>query len=117
MVRAMNIERGDILLVTFDPTVGAEIKKTRPGIVVTNNVANVYSQVLMIVPLTSQRLEKVFPHEVLISKSKGLAKDSKANVAQMRAVDRSRIHAKMGQVSKDTLKKLDVAMKLHLGLI
>ena len=112
----MNIERGDILLVALDPSVGAEIQKTRPVIVVTNNVANVYSRVLMVVPVTSKNVEKVFPHEVRIQKSKELKKESKANVAQMKAIDRSRIEAKLGKVSSQTLNKLDIAIKLHLGL-
>lgn len=111
----MNIERGDILLIEFDPTKGVEIQKTRPGIVVTNNVANAYSRVLTIVPLTSQKLDKIFPHEVII-KAKGLTKPSKANVAQMRALDRMRIKTKLGRVSDQNLKEIDIALKLHLAL-
>ena len=112
----MNIERGDLVLTNFDPTKGAKIQKTRPAIVVTNNVANKFSRVLMVVPLTSQNLDTIFPHEILLPKTKGLAKLSKANVAQMRAIDRSRIKSKLGKVSAPTLKEIDVALKLHLGL-
>lgn len=113
----MNIERGDIFLIKFDPTEGAEIQKTRPGIVVTNNIANTYARVLMIVPITSQKTEKVFPHEVLITKTKGLLRVSKANVAQMRAMDRSRIKSKLGKISDQNLKAIDIAIKLHLSLV
>ena len=112
----MNIERGDILLIELDPTKGAEIQKTRPAIVVTNDIANLYSRVLMVVPLTSQNLTKIHPHEVLIEKAKGLSKPSKANVSQMRAVDRSRIKSKLGQAGTQTLGEIDSAIKLHLGL-
>lgn len=112
----MNIERGDVLLVAFDPSVGVEIQKTRPAIVVTNNVANIYSQVLTIVPMTSQKIERVRSYEVLIAKSEGLTKTSKANVAQIKSVDRSRIKAKVSKISPETLLKLDMAIKLHLGL-
>lgn len=112
-----NVERGDILLIEFDPSRGLEIQKTRPGIVVTNDIANAYSRVLMVVPVTSRKLDKVFPHEVLVLKSKGLNKPSKANVSQMRAVDRSRIRAKLGRVSASILREIDTALKLHLGLL
>lgn len=112
----MNIERGDLLLIEFDPTKGSEIQKTRPGIVVSNDVANAYSRILMIVPVTSQKIDKIYPHEVLLPASQGLKKVSKANVAQMRAMDKSRIKSKLGHVSDLILKRLDVAIKLHLGL-
>lgn len=112
----MNIERGDILLLEFDPAKGSEIKKTRPAIVVTNNVANTFSKVLAVVPLTSQRLDRVYPHEVLISKARGLLKPSKAVVSQMRAMDRTRIKSKLGKISSDVLKQVDIVLKLHLGI-
>lgn len=111
----MNIERGDILLIDFNPTRGSEIQKIRPAIVVTNNVANRYSSVLMVIPVTSQGIDKVFPHEVLLDKE-GLSKLSKANTSQMRAVDRLRIKSKLGKVSASTLRKIEHALRLHLGL-
>lgn len=113
----MNIERGDILLIELDPTKGSEMQKTRPCIVVTNNVANTISRVLMIVPMTSQKIEKLFPHEVLIPKGKGVLKISKANIAQMRTVDCSRIKSKLGSVLEKTLNEVDTVLKLHLGLL
>lgn len=113
----MNIERGEILLVEFDPTRGSEIKKTRPAIVVTNNIANKYAGVLMVVPITSQKIDKIFPHEVLLSNDDGLIKISKANISQMRAIDRTRIKSKLGKVSPKNLREIDVALKLHLGLM
>ena len=112
----MSIERGDILLIEFDPTRGSEIQKTRPGVVVTNNIANTFGRRLLVVPLTSQRIDQIYAHEVLVEKSKGLSKNSKALVSQMRSVDRSRIKSKLGKVQTSTLKNIDVALKLHLGL-
>ncbi len=113
----MIIERGEILLVEFDRTRGSEIKKTRPAIVVTNNIANKFAGVLVVVPITSQKIDKIFPHEVLLSNVDGLIKPSKANISQMRAVDRTRIKSKIGKVSTKNLREIDVALKLHLGLV
>lgn len=112
----MNIERGDILLVELDPTRGSEIKKTRPAIVVTNNIANRYSPVIVIVPLTSQNLDKIRAFEVLITKAQGLTKSSKAVIAQLRTLDRSRIQKRIGQVSAVDIKNIDNAIKIHLDL-
>lgn len=113
----MTIDRGDIVLIEFDPTRGNEIKKTRPAIVVTNNVANTYSRILMVIPLTSKNLDTIYPHEVLVEKAKGLSVPSKAVVAQMRAIDRSRIQNKLGRISPQTLQNVDLSIKIHLGLV
>ncbi len=48
-----SIERGDVFLVNFDPTVGAEVKKTRPAVIVSNNVNNAHSPLVSISPITS----------------------------------------------------------------
>ncbi len=112
----MNIERGDILLIEFDPTRGSEIKKTRPAAVVTNNLANEFSPVITIIPITSQNLNKIRVFEVLITSAVGLKKASKAIVAQIRTVDRSRIQKKIGHISPSDIKKIDLALRLHLDL-
>ena len=104
------------MLIEFDPTRGSEIQKTRPAVIVTNDIANTYSRLLMAVPLTSQKLGQIFPHEVLLGAVKGLRKPSKANVSQMRAIDRSRIKAKFGKISAQNLREIEAAIKLHLGL-
>ena len=112
----MNIERGDILLVEFDPTRGSEIKKTRPAVVVTNNIANQFSPVIVVVPLTSQKLDKIRAFEVLLTKATGLTKNSKAVIAQLRTVDRSRLQKKIGSLSAADMKSIDNSLKLHLDL-
>jgi mRNA interferase MazF len=113
----MNIERGEILLIDFNPTRGSEIQKTRPAIVITNNIANKYSRVLMVIPITSQNIDRIFPHEVLIQKADGLTKPSKANISQMRAIDRDRIQKKIGKVLPKNLHEIEKALKIHLSLL
>jgi len=112
----MNIERGEILLVAFDPTKGTEIQKTRPAIVVTNNLANKYLPMVAVVPLTSQHLDRIRVFEVLIKTATGLKKSSKAVIVQLRTVDRSRIKKKLGKVSGADMKLIDEKLKLHLDL-
>ena len=112
----MIIQRGDILLIELDPTKGSEIRKTRPGIVVSNDIANRYSPLVTIIPLTSKNIDQIYPQDVLVPKAQGLKTTSKAKASQIRAVDRSRIKSKIGQLEKQILVKVDIALKLHLGL-
>ncbi len=60
-------KQGGIYLVALDPTIGTEMAKTRPGIVVSNDYANKGSKRVSIVPITSSNIEKVFPFEVLLN--------------------------------------------------
>jgi mRNA interferase MazF len=117
MSKSIKVERGDILLIEFSPTRGSEIQKTRPAVVVTNNIANTYSRVIMVIPITSQKLDKIYPYEVLLQEVKGLSKLSKANISQMRAIDRARIKETLGKVTSKNLLEIEIALKLHLNLI
>lgn len=112
----MRFERGDILLVEFDPTRGSEIKKTRPAVVVTNNLANQFSPVISVIPVTSQQLDKIRVFEVLLSNTTGLKKSSKAVIAQIHTVDKSRIQKKIGKVSKAEMATINEKLKIHFDL-
>lgn len=54
----MNISRGDICLAALDPVVGSEIAKTRPVIVVSNNINNMYAGSVTVLPITSKKNPK-----------------------------------------------------------
>ena len=78
------IQRGDIVWANLDPTIGVEIKKTRPVIVVSNDAINQHSQLAIVVPLTSN-VTRLSPSHVLIPRGEGgLSQDSKAVTEQMR---------------------------------
>ena len=61
------MKRGEIYFAVLNPTVGSEIQKTRPVLIVSNNIANKYSELVTIVPITSQ-VKKVYNFEVFIDK-------------------------------------------------
>ena len=112
------IKRGDIWLVNLDPTIGYEIRKLRPGVIIQNDLGNKYSPITIIAPVTSQKLEKVYPFEVLLTrKSSGLEKESKALLNQIRAIDKKRLVKRMGKTDTETLSRVDEAIKISLGLI
>ena len=65
-----SIRKGGIYLVNFDPTVGAEVKKIRPAVVVSNDINNAHSPIISIAPISS-RVARIFSFEVEISADVG----------------------------------------------
>ena len=112
------VNRGDIWLVNLDPTIGHEIKKSRPAVIIQNDLGNRYSPITIIAPITSQNTEKIYPIEVLlIKRSSGLEKDSKILLNQIRAIDKRRLIKKLGKVDYGTMVKIDNSIKISLGLV
>lgn len=117
-VSVRSVLRGEVYLVNFDPTVGSEIKKTRPAIVIQNDTANRYSPVTIVAAITSKFDDKLYPTEVLIrSGEAGLKQDSVIVFDQIRTIDKERIVKKLGKVSAFTMKRADVALQISVGLI
>lgn len=112
----VEIFRGEIWLVNVDPAIGAEINKTRPAIIVSNNINNLYSSTVTVVPI-SDKGAKVYPVEVLLSsKNIGLNKSSKAKCQQIRTVDKKRLMKKLGAISEEEKEELKNAIEIHLGI-
>ena len=111
-----SIKRGDILLVNFDPTIGAEVRKIRPAVVVSNDINNIHSPIISIAPIRSS-ISRIFSFEVEIpAGTAGLKVRSKILVNQSRAVDKIRLFKKLGHLPIDILVKIDRALKLHYDL-
>jgi len=112
----VSINRGDIFLVNFDPTVGAEAKKIRPGVVVSNDINNAHSPIISIAPITSN-VTKVYSFEVEIpSRVGGLKSRSKVMVNQTRAVDKIRLLKRLGHLPEQLMADINQALKLHYDL-
>lgn len=116
------MRRGDIYLVNFDPSIGSEVKKARPAVLVSNDTANATVSrlgrgVLTVVPVTSNT-ERIYSFQVFIkaSATTGLNVDSKAQAEQVRAVDARRLFQRIGSVSSADLARLDAALRTHLHL-
>ncbi|MDQ3750799.1 MAG: type II toxin-antitoxin system PemK/MazF family toxin, partial [Acidobacteriota bacterium] len=102
--------RSEIYLVNFDPTLGSEIKKTRPALIIQNDVANEHSPITIVAAITSKFDDTLYPTEVLISAGEGgLKQDSVVLLNQIRSIDRQRLAKKLGKVNDSTLKKVDLA--------
>ena len=110
------IRRGEVFLVNFDPTVGAEAKKPRPAVVVSNDISNAHSPIVSIAPITSN-VARIYSFEVEIPPgSAGLRVRSKVMVNQTRAVDKIRLIKRLGQLPAQVMKDVNRALELHYDL-
>lgn len=111
------IKRGEVYWVNLEPTIGAEIKKTRPALIVSNDINNVHAKTVTVLPMTTASLDKVYPFEVaLAAGSYGAGKAAKIKANQIRTLDKRRLGRLVGAISKESLAAVDEAMRLHLGL-
>jgi len=111
-------KRGEIYLVNFDPTVGAEIQKTRPALIVQNDIANRHSPITIVAAITSQFDEPLYPTEVLIrSPEGGLTVDSVVLLNQVRSVDKRRLVRRLGALPPTTMERVTRALQISLGMV
>ena len=107
-----NVKRGDIYWVNLDPTVGTEIKKIRPGIIISNDAQNKVGQRYIVAPVTSI-VKTIYPFEVKINVN---GKPSKTMLDQIRTVDHQRLGEKIGKVSIEELLQIERAIKIVLHI-
>jgi mRNA interferase MazF len=113
----MIIKRGEIHLASLDPAVGREISKTKPVVIISNEINNRFSGTVTVLPITSKNFGKVYPFEVLLPKSAGnLPKDSKVKADQIRTLDKRRIVKAIGMLDNESIARMETALKIHLGL-
>ena len=112
----MNIKRGNVFLASLGPTIGNEINKTRPVIVISNDINNEFSNNVTVIPLTSNTI-KIYPFEIFLKSGiANLPKDSKARTDQIRTIDKSRIIKEIGSIPSAIISDLENAIRVHLNL-
>lgn len=117
MAKVAQPKRGEVYLVDFEPARGVEIKKTRPALVIQNDVANRYSPITIIAAITSHFDAKLYPTEVLVKKSEGgLTADSVVLLNQIRSIDKARLVKRFGTVKPETMEKVEDALRVSLEL-
>jgi len=110
-------KRGELYLTDFEPSVGAEIRKIRPALIIQDDTLNQYSPLVTVAALSSKTDNKLYPFEVLLSaKESGLPKDSLILLNQIHSFDKVRLIKKLGSVGQDVLAKVDDALKISLGM-
>lgn len=108
------MNRYELYAVNLDPTIGAEIKKTRPCVIISPDEMNKYLQTVQVVPLTSQ--ERKIPSRVKIeaTSTSGLKNDSFAALDQLKTIDKQRCSTYIGRISEtEAMIIADVLCKMY----
>ncbi len=115
----MNYKQFEIYSVNLNPTKGSEQSWIRPCIILQTNATSDIWNTTIIAILTSKKLEKIYPYEVLIKKDNKnwLSLDSKIKFDQIRVIDKTRIQKKLWEiVDKRQIKKILEAINIILDI-
>jgi mRNA interferase MazF len=108
--------RGEIWLVSLEPTIGSEIGKTRPALVISNDRNNQFADTVTVIPITS-KTERIYPFETFLSHQETrLPRDSKAKSNQIRTIDKRRLIKLLAKLSSEKLTEVEQAILIHLGI-
>ncbi|MBC8506037.1 MAG: type II toxin-antitoxin system PemK/MazF family toxin [Anaerolineales bacterium] len=106
------MKRGEVWWVNFDPSVGGEIRKRRPAVIVSNDAANRYLNRLQVIPLTS-KIGRVYPSEAVVLVR---GKQNKAMADQLTTVSKQRVLDRDAEISSTDMQKVERAVKIQLGM-
>jgi len=106
------MKRSEIWWVNFDPSIGGEIRKKRPAVIVSNDASNKFLNRVQIVPLTS-KTDRVYPSEALVLFE---GKKSKAMADQLATVSKTRLFKRAGILTLEDMRKVEEAVKVQLDI-
>jgi mRNA interferase MazF len=106
------MQRGEVWWVNFDPSVGGEIQKQRPALILSNDASNKYLNRVQVIPLSS-RVDRLYPSEVVITLN---GKAHKAMADQLTTVSKLRLSNRIGRITAADLIQVERIVKLQLEL-
>ena len=107
------MRRGEVWWVNFEPSLGGEIRKKRPAVIISNDAANRYLNRVQVVPMTS-RTDRVYPSEAVVKVNR---RRSKAMADQLTTVSKERLTNRMGRLSAQDMSRVENAVMVQLGLV
>ncbi len=111
------IKRGDMFFADLSPVIGSEQDGVCPVVIIQNNIGNQYSKTVIVAVITSRILTKAkLPTHILLQGKQGLLKDSIVMTEQLRTIDNSRLGAYIGYLDNATMKKVNTALAISMGL-
>jgi len=113
----MDYKRGDIVLVNFNPwRQKEEVGKIRPAVIISDNIYNQESDLLIVIPLTTNLIDNAGVLRVRINKKDKLERDSEAMIEQIRCISKRRVIETIGELGKNEIRAIERGLKLILNL-
>jgi len=109
--------RGELYWANLNPVKGHEQGGRRPVLIIQNDIGNQYSPITIVAPLTTSFEKRAYPIEVrVLPGANGLSSESSILLNQIKAIDKDRLEERIGVLDRDLMGRVDMAIKLSLGL-
>jgi mRNA interferase MazF len=106
------MKRREVWWVNFDPSIGGEIKKKRPAVIISNDASNKFLNRVQVVPLTS-KTERIYPSEAVVIFQ---GEERKAMADQLATVSKARLFRRADILSQEDMRKIEEVIKIQLDI-